>query len=145
MEFHLKVDPIVVKIDVNPQFTQTLAFLAAAFGYPAKTIANELKETAREIKAKAEAEKQKEEPKTKDPVKVWKADELQKYCLELATQKNLITINDVTNTLKRFKDNNGNNFQTIKELVDQKTPEEVNEFVRLINELAQVDIQKTSS
>lgn len=145
MEFHLKVDPIVVKIDVNPQFTQTLAFLAAAFGYPAKTIANELKETAREIKAKKEAEKQKEEPKPKEPVKVWKADELQKYCLELATQKNLITINDVTNTLKRFKDNNGNNFQTIKELVDQKTPEEVNEFVRLINELAQVDIQKTSS
>lgn len=141
MEFHLKVDPIVIKIDVNPQFTQTLAFLAAAFGYPAKTIANELKETAREIKAKAEAEK----PKPKEPVKVWKADELQKYCLELATQKNLITINDVTNTLKRFKDNNGNNFQTIKELVEQKTPEEVNEFVRLINELAQVDIQKTSS
>lgn len=135
MEFHLKVDPIVVKIDVNPQFTQTLAFLAAAFGYPAKTIANELKETAREIKAKAEP---KEEPKPKEGVKVWKADELQKYCLELATQKNLITINDVTNTLKKFKDNNGNNFQTIKELVEQKTPEEVNEFVRLINELAQV-------
>lgn len=135
MEFHLKVDPIVVKIDVNPQFTQTLAFLAAAFGYPAKTIANELKETAREIKAKAEP---KEEPKPKEAVKVWKADELQKYCLELATQKNLITINDVTNTLKKFKDNNGNNFQTIKELVEQKNPEEVNEFVRLINELAQV-------
>lgn len=112
-----------IKIDVNPQFTEAICFLAAALGYPAQTIAQSLKETAQEVKAKREA---------KTPVKVWDGEELQKYCLSFVNDKKL-TFEDVTSTLKKFKDKNGNGFQTVKELVEQKTPEEVNEFVKLIN------------
>lgn len=117
-----------IKIDVNPQFTEAICFLAAALGYPAQTMAQSLKETAQEVKAKREA---------KTSVKVWGGDELQKYCLSFVNDKKL-TIEDITSTLKKFKDKNGNSFQTVKELVEQSPLEVVNGFVELINGKANI-------
>ena len=113
-----------IKVDVNPQVIEAICMLAAALGYPAETIASNLKGIAEDIQARKQA-----------PEKVWTGQELQKYCLDLATVQNVIKIEDVINTLKKFKDKNGNGFQTVEDLVKQKTPEEVNEFVKLINEM----------
>lgn len=120
-----------IKVDVNPQVIEAICMLAAALGYPAETIASNLKGIAEDIKARKQAPEQ-----VSELVKVWTGQELQKYCLDLATNKKVISIENVTNTLKKFKDKNGNGFQTVEELVKQKTPEEVNEFVKVINGLA---------
>ena len=117
-----------IKVDVNPQVIEAICMLAAALGYPAETIASNLKGIAEDIQARKQAPEQ-------VSVKVWTGQELQKYCLDLATVQNVIKIEDVINTLKKFKDKNGNGFQTVEDLVKQKTPEEVNEFVKLINEM----------
>lgn len=129
---------IRVKIDVNPQVVGAICMLAAALGYPGDTIASNLKGIAEDIKAKKTAPTE----QVSELVKVWTGQELQKYCLDLATTQKVIKIEDVINTLKKFKDKNGNGIQTVEELVKQKTPEEVNEFVRIIEELRQANIQK---
>lgn len=129
---------IRIKIDVNPQVIGAICMLAAALGYPSDTIASNLKGIAEDIKARKTAPTE----QVTELVKVWTGQELQKYCLDLATVQNVIKIEDVINTLKKFKDKNGNGIQTVEELVKQKTPEEVNEFVRIIEELRQANIQK---
>lgn len=134
MDINLKV-----KVDINPQFTEALCFLAAALGYPSRTMAQELKEIAQEVKAKKEAEEAKE--LSKPHVKQWEWRELQKYCLDL-TQKSSLTAKEVTELLKKFKDNNDNPVQSIEVLVKQKTPNEVNEFVKLIKERAGINDQR---
>lgn len=132
MDINLKV-----KVDINPQFTEALCFLAAALGYPSRTMAQELKEIAQEVKAKAET-KEPPKPPAKLPPKKWEWRELQKYCLDL-TQKSSLTAKEVTELLKKFKDNNDNPVQSVEVLVKQKTPNEVNEFVKLINERAGIN------
>lgn len=151
MEFtvNFKIDPLVIKIDVNPQFTQSICYLATAFGYPAQTIANELKETAKEIKAKAEEPKQQEQPQKqeevkpveqqKQDVKKWTSEELVQLCNDLCLKQKVITLEDIKRVLKKFKDKNGNPISRVQEL-DIKKVEEVNEFVRIINE--QASLQK---
>ena len=154
MEFtvNFKIDPLVIKLDVNPQFTQAICFLATAFGYPAQTIANELKETAKEIKAKAEEPKQQEQPQKqeevkpveqqkqqKQDVKKWTSEELVQLCNDLCLKQKVITLEDIKRVLKKFKDKNGNPISRVQEL-DIKRIEEVNEFVRIINE--QASLQK---
>ena len=120
-----------IKVDVNPQVIEAICMLAAALGYPAETIASNLKGIAEDIKARKTAPTE----QVTELVKVWTGQELQKYCLDLATVQNVIKIEDVISTLKKFKDKNGNGFQTVEDLVKQKTPEEVNKFVKMINEM----------
>ena len=151
---NFKIDPLVIKIDVNPQFTQSICYLATAFGYPAQTIANELKETAKEIKAKAEEPKQQEQlqkqeeikpvekPKQqKQDVKKWTSEELVNLCNDLCLKQKVITLEDIKRVLKKFKDKNGNPISRVQELDFEKV-EEVNEFVRIINE--QASLQKAN-
>lgn len=116
-----------IKVEIDPQFTQTVAFLAAALGYPAKTMAQELKETAKEIGQK--------------PIqlyKEWNGKELQKYCVDITnkTADPKKAIEEVSKILKKFKDKNGNPFQQVSQLVEQSSPEEVNEFVEQVNRIA---------
>jgi len=138
MEFNInfKIDPLVIKIDVNPQFTQTLAMLAAAFGYPAKTIASEMKQTAQEIKAKAEAPKAVEQPK-KDNVEPWTVESLSSVLTKYLNKG--VTNNDIKAHLKKIKDKNNNPMQGIRQLVQEKSKEEIDKFLSGLRELFKED------
>lgn len=149
MEFNVnfKIDPLVIKIEVNPQFTQTLAMLAAAFGYPAKTIASELKQTAQEIKAKAEAPKAVEAPKIVEEVKPttekWTLDNLAPI-LSGYLKKHLISKDDITRELKKYKNKNGNPIIGITELCNERSQEDINKFLKTIQELCKEEPKNDS-
>ncbi len=138
MEFNInfKIDPLVIKIDVNPQFTQTLAMLAAAFGYPAKTIASEMKQTAQEIKAKAEAPKAVEQPKQEN-VEPWTVESLSSVLTKYLNKG--VTNNDIKAHLKKIKDKNNNPMQGIRQLVQEKSKEEIDKFLSGLRELFKED------
>lgn len=147
MEFNInfKIDPLVIKIDVNPQFTQTLAMLAAAFGYPAKTIASEMKQTAQEMKAKAEAPKAVEQPKEVKTVEQPKQENVEPWTVESLSSvltKYLnkgVTNNDIKAHLKKIKDKNNNPMQGIRQLVQEKSKEEIDKFLSGLRELFKED------
>ena len=150
VNFNFKIDPIVVKIDVNPQFTQTLAFLATALGYPGKTIASELKQTAQEAKAKVEEPKQEakqqqmQEPKQEQPKQEVKKP-VENWTVESITPvlsgylKKGVTNDDIKRELRKFKDKNNNPIQGIKQLIQEKGKEDIDKFLKALQELCKED------
>ena len=145
VNINFNINPIVVKIDVNPQFTQAICFLASAFGYPGKTIANEMKQTAQEMKAKAEAPKAVEQPKEVKPVEQPKQENVEFWTVESLSSvltKYLnkgVTNNDIKAHLKKIKDKNNNPMQGIRQLVQEKSKEEIDKFLSGLRELFKED------
>ena len=150
VNFNFKIDPIVVKIDVNPQFTQTLAFLATALGYPGKTIASELKQTAQEAKAKAEELKQDPKQQTMQEVKQEQAKQESKKPVENWTVESItpvlsgylkkgVTNDDIKRELRKFKDKNNNPIQGIKQLLEEKGKEDIDKFLKTLKEFCKED------
>ena len=145
VNINFNINPIVVKLDVNPQFTQAICFLASAFGYPGKTIANEMKQTAQEMKAKAEAPKAVEQPKEVKTVEQPKQENVEPWTVESLSSvltKYLnkgVTNNDIKAHLKKIKDKNNNPMQGIRQLVQEKSKEEIDKFLSGLRELFKED------